>query len=199
MIIMITFGVLKKMDKIIFLDIDGVLNHQDAFRNKEFEYDLTFKYQKFSNKSKELLNRLITETNAKLVISSTWRSDGIASLREIFRLEGIVGEIVGITPHYSIQGYGSAPRGSEIESYLKTRGFWHVNYSEEEQLKYMERSGIENYIILDDSDMLYGQKNHFIHVFPAPRNTSGFNEFYYQQALKLLSSDIIKLNYNVEK
>jgi hypothetical protein len=122
--------------------------------------------------------------------------DGLERLQEIFNLEGIVGKIIGITPHYSIQGYGSAPRGSEIESYLKSMGLWHINWSKDEQQKYMNVSNIENYIIIDDdSDMLYGQRNHFIHVLPSPRNTSGFNEKYYNQALETLSSNIIDLNY----
>ncbi len=178
------------------LDIDGVLNHQDAYKNKQCSFDFNHKYQKFSPDSRDLLNKLIQKTGAKLVISSTWRSDGIDRLREIFKLEGIEGEIVGVTPHYSIPTYGSAPRGCEIESYLKSRGFWHINWSKEEQQKFMDKSGIENYVILDDdSDMLYGQRNHFVNVLPAPRNTSGFNEFYYNQALKILSSNIIDLNY----
>ena len=63
----------------------------------------------------------------------------------------------------------------------------------------MDASGLENYIILDDdSDMLYGQRNHFINVLPSPRNTSGFNEKYYDQALETLTSNIIDLNYDKE-
>lgn len=182
--------------KLIFLDIDGVLNHQDGYATKECTFDFKHKYQRFALESKRLLNKLIAETGAKIVISSTWRADGIERLKEIFELEGIVGEIIGVTPHYSIPGYGSAPRGSEIESYLKSRGFWHINYSREEQQKYMDASGIENYIILDDdSDMLYNQRDHFVHVVPSPRNTAGFNQYFYEQALKLLSSTIIDLNY----
>jgi hypothetical protein len=178
------------------LDIDGVLNHQEAYQNKECSFDFNNKYQKFAPKSKELLNQLIEKTGAKLVISSTWRSDGIERMQEIFELEGVVGDIVGLTPHYSIPGYGSAPRGLEIESYLKSKKFWHINWSKDEQRKYMDASGIENYIILDDdSDMLYGQRNHFINVLPAPRNLSGFNEHYYAQSLETLSSNIIDLNY----
>lgn len=41
----------------------------------------------------------------------------------------------------------------------------------------MEKSGVDNYIIIDDdADMLYGQKNHFVHVLPSPRNKDGFRE-----------------------
>ena len=60
----------------------------------------------------------------------------------------------------------------------------------------MDKSGIENYIIIDDdSDMLYNQRNHFVHVLPSPRNRDGFNETYYRQALEKLGKTIIELNY----
>jgi hypothetical protein len=55
---------------------------------------------------------------------------------------------------------------------------------------------VDNYIIIDDdSDMLYNQRNHFVHVLPSPRNKLGFNEKYYAQALDKLSKDVIALNY----
>ena len=187
----------RHMRKLIFLDIDGVLNHQQGHEDGECAYDFNEKYQKFSTTSTALLNKLIEKTNAEIVISSTWRCDGLERMREIWTLEGMSGDITGITPHFSINGYGSAPRGCEIESYLKNQGFWHINYSKDEQQKYMDKSSIINYIILDDdSDMLYGQRNHFINTPPPPRNYSGFNQQYYEQALKILSSDIISLNYD---
>lgn len=90
----------------------------------------------------------------------------------------------------------------DIDGVLNCEDFYtsgeriHDDY-EEEQLKYMEKSGIENYIIIDDdSDMLYGQRRHFVHVLPSPRNMSGFNEEYYNQALNILNKNIIQINFN---
>jgi hypothetical protein len=61
---------------------------------------------------------------------------------------------------------------------------------------FMDESGIENYIIIDDdSDMLYNQRNHFVHILPSPRNKDGFNEKYYKEALGKLNKTIIDLNY----
>jgi len=61
----------------------------------------------------------------------------------------------------------------------------------------MDKSGLESYIILDDdSDMLYKQRNHFVHVLSSPRNTEGFNEHYYQKAKLMLDKNIIELNYD---
>jgi len=184
------------MRRVIFLDIDGVLNHQRGHEDGECSYDCNEGYQKFSTTSKGLLNQLIEKTNAEIVISSTWRCDGLERMKEIWKLEDMAGEITGITPHFSINGYGSAPRGCEIESYLKNQGFRHINYSEEKQREYMDKSNIANYIILDDdSDMLFCQRNHFINTLPPPRNYSGFNQKFYEQALVVLLSDIVSLNY----
>jgi hypothetical protein len=191
--------------KIIFLDIDGVLNSEKAYRSGECNYTkwnwengTEDHHQSFCSWSKELLNKLIEETDAKIVISSTWRSSGIEFMRKVWELEGMHGEIIGITPNFrgDINGY-NIPRGCEIEHYLEhDLKFNHINWDKDTQQQYMDRSGIENYIIIDDdSDMLYGQRNHFVHVLPSPRNKEGFNQKYYKEALAKLSKSVIELSY----
>jgi hypothetical protein len=192
--------------KIIFLDIDGVLNCEEAYKSGlhcryvhwfkpdyETEHDY---HQSFYPKSKKLLNKLIDKTGAKIVISSTWRHSGLEWMREVWSQEEMSGEIIGITPHLNlIRGY-TVPRGCEIEYWLDEHDFRHINWSKERQQEYIDKSGIENYIIIDDdSDMLYGQRNHFVHVLPSPRNKSGFNETYYEEALEKLSKNIIEINF----
>lgn len=189
--------------KIIFLDIDGVLNCEDAYRSGECQYQEWIwedgrkdHYQRFCSWSKDLLNRLIDETGAKIVISSTWRMSGIEFMRKVWELEEMSGEIIGITPSLRTQGI-SIPRGMEIKYFLEEDlKFSHINWNEDHQRESMERSGVENYIIIDDdSDMLYGQRNHFVHVLPSPRNKRGFNKKYYNEALKKLNKDVVDLNY----
>jgi hypothetical protein len=189
--------------KIIFLDVDGILNCESAYRSGECQYQEWVwedgskdHYQRFCSWSKELLNKLIEETGAKIVISSTWRHSGIDFMKKVWELEGMSGEIIGITPSMRTNGI-TIPRGMEIKYFLEEDlGFHHINWSEEEQQQVMDKSGVENYIIIDDdSDMLYGQRNHFVHVFPSPRNKTGFNKRYYKMALKKLSGTVIDLNY----
>ena len=190
--------------KVIFLDIDGVLNCQDAYHKGECLYvkNEETRHMAFYSESKRLLNQLIDLAGAKVVISSTWRNSGLEWMKEVWKFEGMSGEIIGVTPnlwlhdrckdyHYTI------PRGCEIEAYLeKDLEFHHINWSKKLQQEYMNKSGIENYIIIDDDgDMLYEQRNHFVHVLPSPRNTSGFNNLYYEKALWLLSKNVIELNY----
>lgn len=191
------------MMKIIFLDIDGVLNCESAYRSGECKYQEWIwedgtkdHYQRFCIKSKELLNKLIDETGAKIVISSTWRHSGIEFMRKVWELEEMHGEIIGITPSLRSNAM-TIPRGMEIQYFLENdMSFRHINWDKSIQLEYMEKSNVENYIIIDDdSDMLYGQRNHFVHVLPSPRNKDGFNEKYYKEALKKLNKTIIELNY----
>jgi hypothetical protein len=189
--------------RIIFLDIDGVLNCETAYKNGYCKYvEWTWPdgakdhHQSFAPWCKEYLNELIELTGAKIVISSTWRSSGIEFMRKVWELEGMSGEIIGVTPNFRSYKI-DIPRGVEIDHYLKEDlGFSHINWDKWIQQEYMDKSGIENYIIIDDDgDMLYGQRNHFVHVLPSPRNREGFNQKYYNEALEKLSKSVIDLNY----
>ena len=123
--------------KIIFLDIDGVLNCEDGYREGLCEY--VGGHQSFYPPSKDLINLLIEETGAKIVISSSWRKDGLDRMKEIWKAEGMSGEVIDTTPSLYLQKNGSIhfwngheskhptpkirgysiPRGCEIEHYLK--------------------------------------------------------------------------------
>ena len=113
--------------KIIFLDIDGVLNCENAYRSGECKYvewvdrnEEVDHHQSFCSWSRQWLNKLIEETDAKIVISSTWRSSGLEWMRDVWKFEKMSGEIIGITPNFrgDINGY-TIPRGCEIEKWLK--------------------------------------------------------------------------------
>ena len=204
--------------KIIFLDIDGVLNCQQGYIDGFCGYvdGPGFKYQKFYPPSKDLLNKLIEDTGAKVVISSSWRKDGLHRMQEIWKAEGMSGEVIDTTPSLYLQKNGSIqfwngheskhptpkikgysiPRGCEIQYWLNDKGFSHINWSEEEQNNYISRSGITNYIIIDDdSDMLYNQRNHFVHVYPSPRNNEGFKDEHYEKAKQILLKTVTQITY----
>jgi len=189
--------------KLIFLDIDGVLNCENAYRAGECKYqEWTCEdgkkdhYQRFCSWNKDWLNRLISEIGAKIIISSTWRHSGIEFMRKVWEMEEMHGEIIGITPNLRSTEL-SIPRGMEIAHYLKNDlGFNHINWDSTIQNEYMEKSGVENYIIIDDdSDMLYGQRNHFVHVLPSPRNKDGFTKEHCELGLKILRQSVIDITY----
>jgi hypothetical protein len=124
--------------KVIFSDIDGVLNS-----SHKTEHDVLTEGGYLNTEMVSNLNRLIRDTGAKVVISSSWRV--INTQEEIdaaLKQAGFVGEIIGMTPRSS-HGF----RGLEIRE-------WHRG-----------RTDIENYIILDDdSDMLLWQASHFFNT-----------------------------------
>lgn len=188
------------MRKIIFLDIDGVLNHEEFFhkqKHKKVKYKNRndwFAYSYFDIECLKRIEKLCKKHKAEIVLSATARFDfSIGEWNDFFKFYfHIEIPIIGVTPSLK-HGF----RGLEIKDWLSNQGFNHINWNEEVQYEYMEKSNIQNYIILDDdSDMTYTQRNHFVHVLPSPRHIKGFDEYYYNKADEILSKDIITLNYN---
>lgn len=93
------------MEKIIFLDIDGVLNVYCEGRD---EFGCTF-HKHFEDN----LKWIIEETKAKIVISSTWRMSGLSVMQEMWKHRGLAGEVIDVTPHIDI-----CKRGEEIQFWL---------------------------------------------------------------------------------
>lgn len=134
------------MNKIIFLDVDGVLNDEEEI---ETLVNILGKYQysslvnklegtPFDYKCCELLRKLVEETQATIVLSSTWRLNkkGI----------NLIEHVLGMKIKDKTQYLGTI-RGKEIKKYLET----HKN--------------IENYVIIDDdNDMLSEQLEHFVQI-----------------------------------
>jgi hypothetical protein len=104
-----------------------------------------------------------------------------------------------VTPILSYDKYkgdliGSVERGGEIKYFLEKEGFRKIFFGEEDEKKYKESSKIHNYIILDDdTDMLYDQRNHFIHVPQPPYHYDGFNEKFYKLSLKIINRSITEM------
>lgn len=134
--------------KILFLDIDGVLNGTEDWVEM-----VLFKHP--HNKGVEVLNRtklallynIVSRTDAKIVVSSTWRLHyTIAELialfnercgREFFSSEMIIDR----TP----EGHAHTIRGHEVAAWLQ------------------EHPEVTQYVILDDnSDFLPEQKPNFV-------------------------------------
>jgi len=143
--------------KIIFLDFDGVLNHEQYYvrrQEKNFEgYCTTYPQSEFDPETIKKLNYIINETGAKVVVSSSWRHGRtITELQNLLESVGFIGEIIDITPSFN---HDNCLRGNEILEWIKTHEYMLGK-------KYHE---YENYVILDDdSDMLYWQKDNFLHI-----------------------------------
>lgn len=133
---------------IIFLDIDGVLNTSNYGVQAHAMWKRTngwFKSRdefgaKFDPMAVDCLEYIVHRTNAKIVISSTWRKSGLHVMKNMFKVRGIDADIIGVTPVLNTM------RGEEIEQWLH------------------ENDYVTNYVILDNNtDFTEEQKkNHFV-------------------------------------
>lgn len=147
------------MRKIIFLDIDGVLNSHiiasewKARNSKNGGYGGWFKEGdplskeviKWGHKNLENLQEIVDQTNAKIVISSTWRIHfSIETFKEMFTIYGWKdAPIIDRTPG------GYKTRGLEINRWLK------------------DHPEVESYVIIDDFDeFMISQKKNFVNTDP---------------------------------
>ena len=136
--------------KVIFLDIDGVLNSEEFARwCHEFP---DFVREGGSNwvdpNAVLMITSLCKDYNVKLVISSSWRMFDVQSTIDCFKnyrdLTPLCKYIVGVTPRNTDDRIWES-RGEEIQQYLN------------------EHPEIDNYVIVDDdNDMLESQKDHFV-------------------------------------
>lgn len=137
--------------KLIFLDIDGVLNSDLWYQKQKDKEKTTFAYHLDPHCILQL-NKIITKTGAKIVISSNWRKRySQEKLTKAFEQVGFEGEIISMTPNLT-SGNKDMIRGNEILKWCReneaTIGCRYVDY--------------KTYAILDDnSDMLYWHRNHF--------------------------------------
>lgn len=142
--------------KIIFLDFDGVLNHEQFYVRRhadDFKGYGEYPVCEFDYKSIEILNYIIENTGAKVVVTSTWRlGRTLEELQGLLNQVGFIGEVIGKT--VSFHGEESV-RGNEILNWIKKNT----------DLIDLEYYVFEKYVILDDdSDMLYWQRNNFLQV-----------------------------------
>jgi hypothetical protein len=84
--------------KVVFLDIDGVLNHCDT-RSDVLPTTAEPLPIPIAPECLERLNRLIAETEAKIVISSSWRTFARwQDLGPALSRHGLVADVIGETP-----------------------------------------------------------------------------------------------------
>ena len=131
-------------ENIIFLDIDGVLNHHLYYENNHKKLDLSKEENHLDPSRIKLINTLCKQANCKVVVSSTWRiGTEIEELQVILNSRGATFEIIDKTGKCC-----SGIRGVEIYNWWKDN-----------------KDNYNNYVIFDDDgDMLLWQKNNFFQI-----------------------------------
>lgn len=129
--------------KIIFLDIDGVLVTESHLRNISGMLSSTLAkdgHTVFDPNAVSNLKKILTKTDAEIVISSTWRIGiGTEGMRKIWEGRNMPGNIIGCT-----QSLIGNNRGKEIQNWLDT-------------------NQCDSFVIIDDEDdMLISQLNNFV-------------------------------------
>lgn len=138
--------------KVIFLDIDGVLNTEVFTRaffgilkrlntdrpeaKKIAKAELRDDYGVlFDPMAEDMLKWIVEATGAKIVISSTWRMSGLKIMQEMWTKRGLPGEVIDVTPNHMKRTGCTLQRGKEINEWLSS-------------------NPVESYVIIDDdSDM----------------------------------------------
>jgi hypothetical protein len=183
---------MKEPIKVLFLDIDGVLNATDSslswypFHGEE--QSQSDGYDKFDERCVRWLRGIVALTGCKIVVSSTWRLsmrgpifpggmvdqdlDGQRRFEDMWLSRNMPDVIIGRTPR--IPG---TRRGNEIWTWL-------------DRIKDREQP-ISSYCILDDDgDMLEEQMPNFVQC----NSDYGITDIEFRKALKILGlrSDLPK-------
>lgn len=156
--------------KVIFLDFDGVITTLESKWHLDTDKML-------------LVKRICEETNAKIVISSSWRRHSLEETFEMLALYEQSGKeapfilkdyVVCVTDRmYSfkegnVKSHYGLPRGCAIQRYL------------------VEHKDIDRYVILDDdTDMLLEQAPYFINT----NRELGISEQDVEKAIEILNKN----------
>ena len=149
----------EPLPKIIFLDVDGVLNSA---------FDVTVENQ-FDDKMVDWLVYLVNESGAKIVVHSSWKyhKDSLKKLTDRLAQSGL--ETFDVTPTIFGPNCG---RVNEIKQWLNEHPH-----------------DPERWVMLDDWDYRKEFGKHMIQTWSHDNNKCGFglNEAYVKQALAILN------------
>lgn len=150
------------MPPILFLDFDGVLNSTDYLIRVQGHYDKSPDGTVGTDpQAAARLERLLTLTGAKVVLSSVYRRyHSLETMQEYLRNRGVPSiELIGATPH--LTGY----RGEEIHAWLK------------------EHPEVTRFAIVDDDSDMEPYYNKLVKT----SCQSGLLDRHVEQLIKLLS------------
>lgn len=168
------------MKKIIFLDIDGVLATPEYLKDGQWA---------LNPEKQKMLGRILDETDAEIVLSSSWRHNSLEKTKEYMEGEGFlfVDKLVGVTIRayqYMERETGihlSIPRGVEIKQWIDTN----IHSDNGKNWKRLIVNKDYTYVILDDdSDMLLEHQNNFVRT----KSDIGLTEEDVQKAISILNN-----------
>jgi len=176
--------------KVIFLDFDGVICTNDSISdartfakaNKDGDRNL-YSQKMIDPKLVENINKVIDETQAFVVISSSWRDlHPINELIMYLMNADFRGIVIGRTPVWK-----EYKEDIGIKTINDLQMFWEHERGNEINLWLSENKNVDSYIIIDDelSDIEPLHKGKFIHT----TMEKGFHEDLIQEAINKLKGE----------
>ena len=157
------------MEKYIFLDFDGVINTQN---------------DKFDKNAMANLRRLLEKTDAKVVISSTWRLQGMEYIQQLWQEHHMQGEVIGLTPSCNSTNFSNVDGQEEWQGLHGCKGL--------EIAEWLRLNAKEpyHYVILDDEeDILFNQREHLVKV----DGSKGLSKTDVRETIKILNTKELSL------
>ena len=170
------------MDRYLFLDFDGVLNTGNYAKQMKREgidpfdeFGAIFDPEAIAN-----LKRIVELTGCKIVLSTTWRNEGIMRMRELWKQRGLLGEIFSMTPILLSTSFQDAMNGEMMGMPLREAKALEIN-----AWLYQYASKDYQYVILDDEDYFFpNQQEHLV----LTDEEEGLTEQKAQKAICILNS-----------
>jgi hypothetical protein len=175
-------GVPENVSKVVFLDIDGVLQPDNARidvaddkKSLESFYDELYRLHKidysvysdvivmtvfylWDKDSIQNLKYILDQTGAKIVLSSSWRMFPMSKMSDLFKIHGLDGYYLDNTIREDFRF---------IQQLRKDECCYRNFYVDRviEILEYVKKyPNIKNYVAIDDMSLIPGLENHFIHT-----------------------------------
>lgn len=170
------------MDKIIFLDFDGVLNtehyqnllcrHGEAWQDRHGAF--------FDPEAVEQLRRIVDATHADIVVESSWKYLGLEVMQEMWQARNMPGRVIDITPSTVSDSWqlsanldGAEPATGHCKG--KEIAFWLSEHALQDT----------RYVIIDDEYVIFdSQLPHFVMTNPY----DGITEELADRAISILTS-----------
>lgn len=160
--------------KILFLDIDGVLNSQAYWRRRPVIYRK--RIHDLDREAMARLNTVLDRTGATVVVSSTWRiGHSRVELQQMLNAYGFTGTVFGKT------GTGKDRkklRGLEIQAWLDTHG----SVGADKGFKHH----IESFAIVDDDSDMAHLMDHLVHT----TNQDGLQDEHVEVLVRMLGEKL---------
>jgi hypothetical protein len=174
--------------KTIFLDHDGVICLGSEFGSRfkkqkksvaetvaDGDLPVQDRFDNFNKKAIKLLNEILEETGAEIVVSSDWRTWAtLEELGEFYELQGIIKKPIAFTPTLASFDTYTA----ELFKWKR----WYERIRILEIKEFIKNNKVESWVAVDDMDMSFvvfedGSDNHglsnFVHT---PRLYEGIKQ-----------------------